>query len=549
MHIDDFKSIGMFSIRHCDASSRELAEQILTDASSSEPARRFVWKPVKSNELRTVFCVETPGGIVFAKQHVATGLRQRIKALFLGNPALREYQASHFAQKHGVPCVNVFATAASKFGGQDSIMLLSYAVENAPSLSEAFARVEGRDTFKDHRSLSASVAQLLATAHQAAFLHADDHPGNILVQRAGDGRLNCLYVDLHGSRCGQEVTHDDAAFSLASIGQWFADRASSSVRLSLVKRYIQLRGWPTTRAFLKSFLIRIHTASLRRRRILHQKRDNRIGRNNTHFAHVPLNNGWHSWITLRFRNQPELTGVRTPNWPESNLPDHLQEALGLNLNSPGTDSVTDGPGDSMWFASNFREAWGWRFFDSPAMRRYVMACKAMNRDIPTALPVGCAEQRKGWGTRCAKQLAIRPPQCVPIQTLLRDLPPAPRRRLLERIGRLLAQTFDRGLVITNISPTCLEATCLDGEDVPIWVRIEGRASASPLSKPVRNWMLGQLANEARRAGLGSTVEMSRVLRACVRSSFPSSPWKPVWRDVREGVDFSADPSDSSPLTR
>lgn len=549
MQIDESKSIGTFSIRHCDASLREHAEQILTDLTNNESSRRFVWKPVKKNKLRTVFRVESSAGVVFVKQHVATGLRRRIKSFLFGDPTRSEYDASQFAQERGVPCVNVFATAEQNFDGRDSVILLSHAVENARSLSEEFAHIDGLGACVDYRSLAASVAQLLATAHDETFLHADDHPGNILVQRIGDDRPKCLYVDLQGSRCGRELSLDDAAFSLASLGQWFADRTPRSVRLAVVKQYIQLRGWPTSRTFLSSFLSRIHTASLRRRRTLYRKRDKRIGRNNAHFARVPLDDGWCAWITRRFRNQSELTGVHPPQWHESNLAGQLRSSFGLNANAPESNSVTDGPDDSTWFTSNLRESWSWRFFGSPAKRRYVMACMAMNRDIPTALPLGCAEQRSGWGTGCSKHIVERPPQCVPILTLLRTLPPAPRRRLLERIGRHLGKTFDRGLVITNISPNCLEATCLDGEDVPIWVRIEGRSLGRPVSKPVQNWILGRLASEAVRIEAASVVEMTRVLRACVRSSFPSSHWKSVWRENRELVNLSTDPSDSRPSTQ
>lgn len=544
MQSDDFQSTGERSKRHSIGQDKDLAERIFADAGANETTRRFTWTSIKKNQVRTVFRVEAEGCVVFAKLHFANGFRQRFKAWFLGNPARREHETSQYAQSHGVPCVQVFAAGASRFGGQSTSMSLSHEIDDAESLADAFNRTNTSAALTDTRSLSASVAQLIATAHNARFLHADDHPGNILVQRTADGQSRCLYVDLYGSRCGQDISPSDAAASLASVGQWFADRTTRTHRLAVVKRYIQMRGWPTDRRFLKSFVNRILVASLKRRKILYRKRDKRIARNSAHFKHVKLADGWQSWITRRFRNQPELTGVEAPRWPESDLVGHLQQMFGIGTEASQSNPVINGPDDSVRFTSNTKEAWAWRWFGSPLRRQYMTACMAMNRDIPTALPIGLAEQRKGLGTSCTKQISVRPPQSVPIQTLMRQLPPESRRRLLERVGRHLAMTFDRGLVITNISPNNLEATSFKGQDVPIWVRIEGRGSKIPLPGPTRIWMLGQLATESRRAGIGNTVEMTRVLRACVRASFPGSQWKPLWRGVQDSMSLNAGDDES-----
>ncbi|MCA9251236.1 MAG: hypothetical protein KDA54_08880 [Phycisphaerales bacterium] len=524
----DFEITGDWSIRQCDANNREFAQQVFSDAGAS--SKQFEWTAIKQNQIRTVFKVTTDSQIVFAKLHTAKGLRQRFKQWFVGDPAQREYETSRYARAHNVPCVHVFATAVST-RLRPSVMSLSHAINHAEPLAERFLHAKKIDHFNRIRELATSTAQLFATAHNARFLHADDHPGNILVEQTSDGRTRCIYVDVYGSRCGTDITMEDAANSLASIGQWFTDRATRTMRLAMVKRYVQLRGWPTDRMFLESFVRRIHTASLRRRSALYRKRDNRITKTNAHFRHVRLTDGWQSWITLRFRNQSELTGVVPPRWPDADLTGHLQELFGLASDPSGTGTLTNGPDHTVRFTSNLREAWSWRWFGSPLRRRYMMACMAMNRDIPTALPAGAAELRQGFRTCCAKQIEVRPPQCVPIQPLMRQLPPVSRRALLERIGRHLAMTFDRGLVITNISPDCIEATCFNGRDIPIWVRIVGRSTKMPLPMATRNWMLGRLASEARRARTVGTIEMTRVLRACIRSSFPGSQWKPVWLDV------------------
>ncbi len=539
MHSTNLQGNGRISIERGDAESRALASKVMADLAANESQREFTWDLVKKNNLRTVFRVTTPNAIVFAKLHHVTGIGQRFKNWLLGTPANREFDASQFATKHGVPCVNVFATALSRSPGATTSIALSHAVESSRSLADEFAELQDAGTPAACRQLSESVAQLLATAHNAGFLHADDHPGNILVQRVAEGQVKCLYVDLYGSRYGREVLPADSAYSLASLGQWFVDRASRTERLRVVKKYIQLRGWPTTGAFLRTFVEQIKAASTRRKRILYRKRDKRITRNNSHFKQVALSDDWHSWITLRFRHQPELTGAQPPDWPATDVAEFVRERFGLGSDDKQNNSISSGLDDSIRFTSNMREAWSWRWFGSPARRRYVLACEAMNRDIPTALPIGIAEQRSALGTRCAKDITGRPPQCAPIQTLLSELPCESRRALLERIGRLLAQTFERGIVISNLSPTRIEAACFNGLDVPIWVGIEGRSTMGQLSNPTRSWMLAKLAIEAGCTGMGDAIQMARVLRACVRSTSSVSDWKLTWREVRETANLMA----------
>ncbi len=531
MHTNDAPANPKLSADQPADRADDLAAQVFADLNASPAHRRFDWEVVKQNQLRTVHRVTTPDGVVYAKQHLATGFVQRIKGWFIGNPAQRESDAGKFAKTHGIPCVDLFAVSTVNSGGVHSTVSLSHSIEHARSLSDEFSQPGVGDRAANRRVLGEAVALFLATAHNATFLHADDHAGNILVRKGVGGNPECHYVDVYGARCGAEVTRTDAAFSLASLGQWFLDRTSKSERLRVINRYVHLRGWPTTRATRRSFVRQIDDASKSRRNKLYRKRDKRILCGNAHFGRFALGGGWRAYITRRFRSQPIFTGAQIPDWQITGLADHLREVFGLSEYNRKTDTVTNGPGDSIWFTSNMRETWSWRWFGSPARQRYVMACKAMNRDIPVALPVGLAEKSSGIGIQCAKQMTARPPQCVPIQSLLNELPSDSKRALLEKTGRLLAMTFMRGLVVTNISPTRIEVTCLNGEEIPMWAGIVGCSTSIRLSVPTQVWLLGILATEARNCGLDDRIQMARVLRACVRTMGMGTQWKAMWRDI------------------
>lgn len=518
-----------FSIRLGEPEARRRAESILRAGDGENK-----WQLVKQNRLRSIYRVETDSGAVFVKAHVESGVSQALKSRLLGDPAQREFEASHYASAQGIPCVHVFAAGKFESEGRFRSFSFSHALDNTASLASMFQEVAQADSVQQRSNLIASVAQLLGAAHRGRFLHADEHPGNIMVT-CGDGETySCVYIDVYGARCKRDVTLSDAASSIASLGQWFRDRASRSVRLSFVKQYIRQRKYPQTASFLRTFLAKIESASQRHRQALYRKRDRRIGKSNAHFQRLDLPNGWRAWTTARFRNQSELTGVAPPAATSDLSSNDLLNMFGIHPSGDAGESLRNDPDTATQFSLTWWRGFLWRLFGSPLRRVHESGCQALNRDIPTEIPSGCIEQR-GAIVRCAKRLVTRPPQCLPLVTLLDKLPDAQQRQLLERVGWLLARTFDRNLVILNMTPRRIEVTCHKGENVPLWTGILARPTRKPVSASVRNWMLTHLTNEALQCGCGDTHRMARVLRACVRRTNPADRWRDVWREVQKTV--------------
>ncbi|NOX60314.1 MAG: hypothetical protein GXP29_15850 [Planctomycetes bacterium] len=508
-----------------------LAERIIQTDLAAPASSDVESERIKQNSERSIFRVVVDDRCVYVKEHIQRSATHRLKWWLLGNPARREHDASRYAIAHGIACAEIFASATvSDPNARARAISLAHNIANAAPLSCVFEQTVRQGTRREQVMLATSVAGLLAKAHASDFLHADDHPGNILVRRRNDA-FETFYVDLYGARFSKPVLRADAARSLAAIGQWFKRRASRSLRLAFLKKYIDARGWSSNRAFLRDFVRQVERASLHHAQQLFQKRDRRIGRTNAHHHRIGLADGWRVWLTLRFRPSQEETGAVLPVWPNDNLADHLNTMLGTEVSRQDGERITDGPSGSTQFARTWSQGLAWYLFASPARQRYRMACASMNRDVPTVLPILCAEQRSGASVRCARQIVGRPPQCMGLSELLQKLPATARRHLLEQVGGLLSATFDRGLAIRNISPTRIEVACHKGQDIPMWAGIIGRVNSRPLSAKVRTWMLARFAREAMRGGNFQSSELARVLRACVRRSGNAGRWKQTCVDV------------------
>ena len=128
---------------------------------------------VKANPNRRVWRVRYGDALLYVKQFCPAGLADRLRGLFRGPQARREWRAGSFAASVGVPCVALVAWGARRSGPiADRSVLITEAAAQAVPLPEAWHEAmqldAGASSGRSSRALVDAVARLVANAHRAA---------------------------------------------------------------------------------------------------------------------------------------------------------------------------------------------------------------------------------------------------------------------------------------------------------------------------------------------------------------------------------------------
>jgi len=503
------------------------ADELCLDDHWGRIARESTVQKIKESADRCVFRLNHATGIFYVKQHVRSGWIARVKDALLGDPARREFEAGRFAYARDVPAIVVVAHCTRALpGGRRAAATISSAEQDAAGFAQAWTNtLQNAASNQAHRpalELIGALAQVTAKAHNAAFLHPDNHPGNILVRRSAAHAPECIYVDLYGARVGRLVTEADAARNLATLDQWFRGRATRGLRWRFLREYTALRRNWRTRAALRRFARLIDAAARRHARRLYAQRDRRIGRRNAFFDRQIAEDGACVLTTRRFRRLPELLDVPTPDAP-----------TGQGPNAPTGPAPAD-IGETH-YAQRWTEELAWWVGGSPAWRRFRGACTLMNRDIPTVIPLACRWTRRRLGIGQCAWRALRPADSATLREWMDAATGCDRSRLLVSAGRLIAETLARGAVVRNPSPLRIEVSGMLGGAVRVyWSGVEVSTVAVPAPAHARNWMLAQLAQSVAADPGVSHTDRARVLRACCRRLGlfgDRHGWKVVWRAI------------------
>jgi tRNA A-37 threonylcarbamoyl transferase component Bud32 len=121
-------------------------------------------------------------------------------------------------------------------GISDTTPLDEFVVRRLPKWSEPLrSRVRHK--------LAEALAILTARLHEAAFLHEDFHPGNILVRFPSEDTPELVMIDLDALR-GRRVTWKVAQQNLALLNHFFWSRSSRTDRCRFLKTYLENRSEP-----------------------------------------------------------------------------------------------------------------------------------------------------------------------------------------------------------------------------------------------------------------------------------------------------------------
>jgi hypothetical protein len=149
---------------------------------------------VKGRAYRQVWRFEVEGKGYYLKFYPRLG--GRLKRMFRGNPAMREFVRLQWLQKAKVPAPRAVAVLAGfVLAGVKGDAVVSRAIEPAVSLDGYLNGFELRgERAPDHRRLSAQVREVVKMLSVAGYGHDDLHLGNFLRDEKGDVQLLDAYA-------------------------------------------------------------------------------------------------------------------------------------------------------------------------------------------------------------------------------------------------------------------------------------------------------------------------------------------------------------------
>jgi len=438
-----------------------------------------VWRIVKQNSSRTVYCGRLAGLDVYLKHYHSRSWAHRIRRWLGVSDALREFRFSRYLCDRGVPTPPPLAARCDRKVEWFVTRAVAPATP-AEKWHEKQLRAGGEGKRRIQPYLVA-LGTLIGRMHRAGVVHRDLHCGNVLLRTNGEAPQPVL-MDLHRAFRRRRLPRRRKA---ANLAQLFYDRRNFTTRterLRFLKHYLAageargtVRGW----LFLINLFARRHT------RKQYAQRDRRVVGDNRYFATIRRPHGWRGHVVLASKRH--LAGSRAAevvfhkgDW-EALLTD-----IDALFDDPSAKIVKEtrfcrivrrtlpiGPYLVDAFLKRPRQKpakfWIDWFRPSRAMRAFQLGHALLTRRIATALPLAALERRRGPFLRDSLLITetVRAPHLYDFMNTWLSEPPKgdtplspPQQRqlaqeVLWQLGRMLQQLHDnryshRDLKATNI---------------------------------------------------------------------------------------------------
>jgi len=558
----------------------------------ADPARGPGAILVKVGRYRRIWRVEIAGDAYFLKQYDRGPPAARLKALWRGPAARREWDAGRFAAAHGVAAVEPVAcagwhgssapadaAAGRHVPGPGASLLVTRAVPGARPLCDVWLEV--RDDPTRASELARCVARLVARAHQAGFRHGDLHAQNILVRPDGGP----LFVDLYNARTRAPVGRRAILANLAQLNQWFRRRASRTQRLRFLRAYLDgRREFARLGPFadpspsdLRVLLAALDRRARRHARGLGAQRDRRARRDGRYFTRIRPAPRWRGMAVLqtrapgpgdrppgaepptrRFRREDWERWLADPGrWTDPARTQVLKESHSGRVCLAVLDAL-DGPlrvvAKRPVPRTVLRRLIAW-FGPSRNRRAWRRAWALAHRDLPVARPLAYVERRLGPIRTDGLLLTEFVPGAADLEAFLLQVAaaapqPGPRRikdGLIDAIVRLLADLHERGFVHRDlkagnllVQPASSESTALPLRPHLTLIDMDGiRRARTFFNRRIRPASFRGLDRAAVRLALSladcpivTRTDRLRFLNRCLRATARmKTAWKDHWRSL------------------
>lgn len=226
-----------------------VADQFLSSAGLrwSEWQSRGVIDVVKDGPHRTVYRLRLPSGEYYLKHFRIPDLRAGLQNLVRSSKAAREWHAARRFARLGLPTFEPLALGKTAWNGlAGGSYLIARAISGSFQLDqfllEKFPTLSPRRQAILRQHLARDLGQLAARLHLAGIEHADFHAGNVLLRPGPVDKPSLFLIDLHAVRFHRSLSRRLRLASLATLNQFFAQRATRADRLRFYLAYRSVRA-------------------------------------------------------------------------------------------------------------------------------------------------------------------------------------------------------------------------------------------------------------------------------------------------------------------
>jgi tRNA A-37 threonylcarbamoyl transferase component Bud32 len=194
-----------------------------------------------------VYRVSAPGLDVHVKHYRPAGARSRARALVRGDKGRAEAERTREVAARGVPTLEPLAVGEGQVGSFFVTRTLDGGRNLIAFLEEELPAFPAHRRARVRQALAAALGRFLVRMHAAGVVHADLHPGNLLLRLGPDDAPELFLIDLFAVRLGPSLDWPRSRDNLVVLNRWFALRSSRADRRRFWRAYWAARALPLTR--------------------------------------------------------------------------------------------------------------------------------------------------------------------------------------------------------------------------------------------------------------------------------------------------------------
>lgn len=492
---------------------------------------------VKDAPHRAVYRVRLPEFDCYVKHYRMLGFRSHVRAMLRPNKARREFEIALSIQRLGVAAPEPLAWGVerSRFG-LGACWLVTRTIDRAVPLLEylenGFQLLSTTDQSRTRQCLANSIAEFVARLHAAGIVHADLHPGNLLLRFESGGKPQLWLIDLHAVSLESECSWPTMRDNLVTFNRYFAMRAFRSDRLRFWLAY-RKSICDTILAPTKVAARELERLTLESNRLLWRSRDARSLASNRYYIRVGA--GATHGHAVRDIDPELLTQILAD--PEAQFRSSTARTLKDSRSSQVVE--LENQGKRLIFkrfrVTNRKKPWLRHLRHSAAIRSWIYGHGLRERCLPTARPLLVLQHSSGEEFLLTEKIenAIDLHQFV--QQLANHCVGERSQRLNTRslaLARLIRALHDRGIAHRDLKAANILTSAADG-DARFWfIDLVGVRRLKHVGWRRRALNLARLNSSFAGQSPVSCSDRLRFLRAYMQDALHGSPhWKRWWRVI------------------